>query len=216
MTEPVKTSRRYDATRRQSQARQTRAAVLRVAHEQFLADGYSATTMAAVARAAGVSTQLVYKTFGNKAGLVKVLFDVAIAGDDEPVRMVERASLTRVRDEADPYVKLRLYADFVATTAPRHVPVQLLVRVAADTDPDAAALWDRLGRERLEGMTMFAHDLEPSLRPGVTADDARDLLWAHNSPEFWDLLVRQRGWSPARFADHLEQALIDALLPTPG
>ena len=117
MTGPVKTPRRYDASRRQDQAHQNRAAVLAAARELFLADGYPATTMAAVARAAGVSSQLVYKTFGNKPGLVKALFDVAIAGDDEPVRMLDRESLARVRAEPDPHVKLRLYADFVAGTS---------------------------------------------------------------------------------------------------
>src|SRR4051812_6190687 len=114
MSEPVKSRRRYDASRRQDQARRGRAAVLATARDLFLAKGYSATTMAMVAGAAGVSTQQVYKTFGNKAGLVKALFDVSIAGDDEPRAMIERESLARVRDEPDPYAKLRLYADFVA------------------------------------------------------------------------------------------------------
>src|SRR3954452_8206991 len=215
MSEHVKSRRRYDATRRQEQARRTRAATLATARELFLSTGYSSTTKAAVAQAAGVSSQQVYKTFGNKAGLVKALFDVAMAGDDEPVVMVERQSLRSVREERDPRRKLRLYADFVASTAPRHVPIQLLVRAAADTDAEAAGLWRRLSDERLRGMGMFAAHLRDDLREGVTVDDARDLLWAHNSPELWDLLVIQRGWSPARFASHLADALIDALLPRP-
>jgi len=39
----------------------------------------------AVAEAAGISPQSVYKAFANKAGLLEAVFDVAIAGDDEPV-----------------------------------------------------------------------------------------------------------------------------------
>ena len=213
MSEQVNTRRRYDASRRQEQARRTRATVLGAARELFLASGYSATTMAAVATAAEVSTQLVYKTFGNKPGLVKALFDVAIAGNDEPVRMVEREALTRVREEPDPYAKLRLYGGFVADTAPRHVPVQLLVRAAADTDREAASLWQDLSEERLRGLAMFARALGPSLRDGISVDEARDLLWAHNSPELYDLLVLQRGWSPARFGEHLARTLIATLLP---
>ena len=213
MDPPVKTRRTYDATGRQEQARRTRTDVLAAAHQLFLSSGYSATTVAAVARAARVSTQQIYKTFGNKAGLVKALFDVAIAGDDEPVVMVHRPSLTRVQEEPDPYAKLRLYADFVAETAPRHMPVQLLVRAAADTNPEAAALWEQLGQERLHGMTMLARHLATALQPGVTVDDARDVLWAQNSPELWDLLVTQRGWSPTDFAAHLAQTLTHALLP---
>ncbi len=212
MDDPVKARRTYDASGRQQQASRTRAAVLAAARQLFLSSGYSTTTIAAVARTAQVSTQQIYKTFGNKAGLVKALFDVAIAGDDEPVAMIERASLTSVREEPDPYVKLRLYGDFVADTAPRHVPVQLLVRAAADTNPDAARLWQQLSQERLRGMTMLARDLATTLQAGVTVDDARDVMWAQNSPEVWDLLVTQRGWSPARFGSYLAATLTHALL----
>lgn len=189
--------------------------VIAEARSQFLQFGYSATTVSAIARAARVSTQQIYKTFGNKAGLVKAVFDVAIAGDDEPVAVLERAALSRVRNESDPYAKLRLYADFVADTAPRHVPIQLLVRAAAGTDAEAAAVWEQLGRERLHGMNLLARDLVGSLRADVTIDDAQDVLWAQNSPELWDLLVTQRGWSPRQFAQHLGQTLIHALLPPP-
>ena len=56
----------------------------------------------------------------------------------------------------------------------------------------------------------------PSNNPGrqcLLPPHARDLLWAHNSPELWDLLVTQRGWSPLQYATHLARTLISALLP---
>lgn len=213
MSDDVKGRRRYDASGRQEQARQTRARVLEAARTLFLADGYGPTTIPAVAAAAGVSAPSVYKAFGSKPGLVKAVFDVAIAGDDRPESMVEREALTGVRDEQDPRRKLRLYAEFVADTAPRHVPVQLLVRDAAASDPEAARLWNELSNERLRGMGVFADHLAPHLRAGVTAADARDLLWAQNSPEQWDLLVNQRRWSPQKYAGTLAHTLIHALLP---
>ena len=37
------------------------------------------------------------------------------------------------------------------------------------------------------------------LRPGLTAARARDIVWTHTSYEMWDLLVRQRGWSPRAY-----------------
>ena len=49
-----------------------------------------------------MSVQSLYKAFGNKPALLKTVFDVAIAGDDEPVPMLQRAALGRVRDEPDP------------------------------------------------------------------------------------------------------------------
>jgi AcrR family transcriptional regulator len=213
MSDGVNARRRYDASGRQEQARLARVHVLTVARDMFLGDGYQATTVPAVARAAGVSVQSVYKAFGSKAALVKAIFDVAIAGDDGPQPVLERESLTAVRKEPDPYVKLALYARFVADTMPRHGPIQLLIRAAATTDIQAAELWDQLSMERLTGMSMFAHDLRPQLRDGIAVDTARDILWATNSVEFWDLLVRQRGWSTTQYANHLADNLTHALLP---
>ncbi len=213
MSEVVKGRKPYDASSRQEQARATRRHVLATATRMFLDRGYSGTTVPAVARAAGVSPQNVYKAFGNKPGLLKAVFDVAMAGDDEPLAIMQREALTRVREEPDPSEKLRLYGRFIADTAPRHTPIQLLARAAAATDPEAAAIWDQLCAERLHGMALFARGLAEHLRDDVTVDDARDLLWTHNSPELYDLLVNARGWSPERFGQWLSASLIDALLP---
>jgi AcrR family transcriptional regulator len=215
MSPSVKPRRPYDASGRQEQARRARLAMLQAAHRLFLERGYSATTMPAVAEAAGVSVQSVYKAFGNKAALLKAVFDVAMAGDDEPVPMLQRAALGRVRDEPDPRRKLELYGEFVAEVTPRHVPVQLLARAAAVTDPEAAGIWEQLQAERLAGLTVFARALhdEGHLRPGVPMEEARDLLWTCNSPETYDLLVLQRGWTPERYGRWVADSLIAALLP---
>ncbi len=213
MGQDVNGRRKYDASGRVAQARRSRARVLAVARDLFVANGYSATTVAAVAEAAGVSIQSAYKAFGNKTGLVKAVFDVAIAGDDEPAAMIDRPVFARLASEPDPRRKLTLYAAFVAETAPRHVPVQLLVRTAAGADHEAAGLWADLCAERLRGMTRFAEALAPQLRADVTVGEARDLLFAFNSPEHWDLLVAQRGWSAHRYEQHLARSLISALLP---
>ncbi len=215
MSSPVKPRRRYDSNRRQEQARLTRRAMLHAAHQLFLDRGFAATTMPAIASAAGVSVQTVYKAFGNKTRLAKAVFDVAMAGDDEPIPMLQRAALGRVRDEPDPRAKLRLYGEFLAETAPRHVPVQLVVRDAAASDPDARVVWAELQAERLKAMTMFARALhaEGHLRPGVSANEARDVLWAYNSAELFQLLVLDRGWPPKRYGRWVAGALTCALLP---
>src|SRR6186713_269590 len=185
MSSPVKPRRRYDSTRRQEHARHNRLAVLQAARQLFLEHGFAATTMPAIASTAGVSVQTVYKAFGNKPRLAKAVFDVAIAGDDEPVPMLRRASLGRVRGEHDPRKRFRLYGEFLAEVAPRHVPVQLVIRDAASSDPEAKAVWDELQAERLNGVTLFARALrdEGSLRPGISTSEARDVLWTYNSAE---------------------------------
>src|SRR5438270_11397071 len=107
MTSAVKPRRPYDSSRRQEQAQQNRWAVLQAAHHMFVERGFAATTMPAVASTAGVSVQTVYKAFGNKPRLAKAVFDTAIAGDDQPLPLLQRASLDRVRNEHDPRKKLR-------------------------------------------------------------------------------------------------------------
>lgn len=189
--------------------------MLQAAHRLFLERGYSATTMPAVAAGAGVSVQSVYKAFGNKPALPKGVFDVAMAGDDEPVPMLQRAALGTVRDEPDPRRKLRRYGEFTAEVAPRHVPVQLLAKAAAATDPEAAGVWEQLQAERLAGLTLFARALHDAghLRPDVPMEEARDLLWTCNSPETYDLLVLQGGWIPERYGRWIADTLTAALLP---
>lgn len=214
MPRPVKPPRRYDASRRQEQARATRRAVLEAARERFLEEGYARTTIAAVAAQAGVSVETVYKAFGNKPGLVKALFDVAIVGDDEPVPMLERAFVQRNIAEPDPRRKLLAYGEHLAAVHPRSCPVQLVVRDAAATDAGAAELWEQLQAERLAGMTMFARHLHEGghLRRGVSVEEARDVLWAHNSVELWELLVQRRGWTYERFGRWVGDQLVAALL----
>jgi AcrR family transcriptional regulator len=215
MPSPVKTRRRYDSSGRQEQARRNRWAVVQAAHQLFLEQGFAATTMPAIASAAGVSVQTVYKGFGNKPRLAKAVFDAAMAGDDESVPMLQRASLGRVRDEPDPRTKFRLYGVFLAEVAPRHVPVQLVIRDAATADPEARAVWAELQAERLRGMTMFARALhhDGHLRPGISTNKARDVLWTYNSAELFQLLVIERGWSPKRYGRWVADALTAALLP---
>lgn len=219
MPDPVKARRRYDSPSRLEQSRRTRWAVMEAARRLFLDRGYAATTMAAVAAEAGVSVETVYKAFGNKPGLVKAVFDVSIVGDDEPVPMLQRERVQRMRAEPDPRRKLTMYGEHLTESAPRSVPVQLLVRSAAAGDPGAADVWEQMLSERLAGMTQLARDLHEGghLRPGVSVEHARDVLWTYNAPELYELLVVQRGWDPDRYGRWVADALIAALLRlTPG
>lgn len=215
MSGPVKPRRHYDSTRRQEQARQTRRAVLEAARRMFLDRGYAATTVAAIAADAGVSVETVYKAFGNKPGLVKSVIDVGIVGDDEPVPVLQRELVRRIEAEPDPRRKFVMYGEHLSQSAPRHVPVQLLVRAAAAGDAGAAGVWDQMQAERLTGMTVFARHLHHRghLRPDLSVEEARDVLWTYNSAELYELLVIRRGWTPERYGRWIADALAAALLP---
>jgi AcrR family transcriptional regulator len=214
MGDSVKADAVRRPTRRDEQARQTRRAIVDAAHDLFLADGFAATTMPAIAGRAGVAVQTVYKIFRSKPQLAKAVFDIAIAADDDERPVRDRAALTRVRNESDPRRMLRLYGEFLATVAPRHVPVQLVIRDAAAGDAEAVLVWEQLQQERLAGMTMFANNLASRgvLRDDVSVDDARDTIWTYNSAEIFQLLVIERGWTPEHYGQWIAEALIAALL----
>lgn len=214
MSAEVKRERPYESPRRQEQARQTRLQVLRSAQELFLGRGYAQTTMPAVAADAGVSVETVYKAFGNKPGLVKAVFDVAIAGDDQPIPLEQRAVIQRIIAEPDPAKKLASYGHHVGKVVSRTGRILLVVREAAATDEGAATVWESLQAERLSGMTSFVTHLDEGghLRAGVSRDEARDVLWTHNSVELWDLLVEQRHWGNRRFGRWVGHQLVAALL----
>jgi AcrR family transcriptional regulator len=200
VAEPVK-RRFYDSSRRRAAARRTRAAILAAAARLFVERGYPATTMAAIAEAAGVALDTVYAAVGPKPVLFRLLVETAISGADEPVPALERDYVRAVRAEAEPGRKLELYAGAVRRVQERLAPLFRVLQSAAAAHPELAALWAEIGERRARNMRLLAQELAETggLRPGVSIDEAADLIWATNSPEFYLLLVHQRGWAAERF-----------------
>lgn len=205
-------ARRYDSTQRRQQAQQNRARVLQAARQRFLAQGYAATKIAEIARDAGVSVETVYKTFATKAGVLKALFDVSVAGDDDPIPMAQREVIQKVLDAPEATRKIAIYAEHLASTMPRSAPVQLLARDGAASSADAAAVWKQIRDETLTAMKMFAADLGKTGQLRVSPAVTRDVLWTYHAPELYELLVLERGWSAARYGEFITAALTDALL----
>jgi AcrR family transcriptional regulator len=210
---PVKKPRRYDSTRRQEQARQTREAILDVARRRFLRDGFAGTTIAAIAGDAGVSVDTVYKTFGGKAGLVQAICENGLAGQGE-VHAEARSDALQTT-EPDPLKVMRGIGELAAEVAPRVAPIMLLIRDAAVTDTEMAALKAEFDDQRLERMTHNARNLADAghLRPGLSTDDAGEIMWTYSSPELYELLIIKRGWSEERYGAFTAAALAAALLP---
>ena len=209
----VKPRRRYDSSRRRDQARQTRAEVLDAARRLFLADGFAATTVASVARTAGVSVETVYKTFGNKSGLLRAVAEAALAGPG-PTSTTERSDAMRAR-ETDPYAIVRGWASFASELMPRMGPVMLVIRAASATSPDMADLLARLDEDRMNRMAEQAAFLRQQghLRHDVTEAEARDAMWAYTDLTLYELLVLRQKWPVERFRDFLARGLTAALLP---
>jgi AcrR family transcriptional regulator len=221
MSEGVKPRprRRYDATRRQAQAAQTRQDILDGAQRLFLERGYAGATLAAIAQAAGVVVETIYRAYGSKADLLAAVVRAAVAGGAAraQVPVEQRPAIQAVIAGTDPRRQLALYA---ATQPGIHARAGPLLRVlagAAAAEPELAQVWAQLEQERLAGMGRFAKLLADRgrLRPGLPVEEARDLLWTLNSLAVHDLLVLQRGWAPERYRDWLAATLARTLLPDP-
>jgi AcrR family transcriptional regulator len=216
MTEGVKARRRYDSSGRREQARRTRELLLATAEKQFLEAGYATTTVGGIASEAGVSVETVYKAFGSKSGLVRAIYDRGLLGAGQGAAY-ERSDEMRER-ETDAREIMRQWGVLTTEVASVVTPIRLLIRAAAATDPEMAALLADSDDERLTRMQHHARFLAERgyLRDGVTVARAADVLWTCSSAEFYELLVLGRGWSPAEFAGFVAEFMIDALLPPPG
>ena len=211
---PVNTRRRYDSSGRRKRARQTRGLITDAARQLFLADGYAATTVAAIAAAAGVSVETIYKGFGGKPGLVRAIVEKGLAGEG-PVPAEQRSD--HIRDtEPDPRRILAAWGTFTSEIAPLVAPILMLARDAAASDPEVALILEQISAARLDRMALNARGLFEAghLRPEITPDDAADIMWTYSSPELYELLVLRRGWSADRYGRFVRQALIAALLPS--
>lgn len=210
--------RPYDSSRRKEQASLHRVRILQAARSRFLEQGYAATTLAGLAADAGVSVETIYKAFGNKAGLLKSVFDFSVAGDDEQVAMIDRDFAVRMRSEPDPRVKLELFAAHMSESMPRAAPIYLLARSAAASSPEIAALHAQWKQAQLEGLGALARGLaaEGALRPGLDATKARDLLWTVFSTEVYELLVLERGRDIDDYRRFLAEGAVALLLDCPA
>ena len=210
MDQPVKT-RRYDASSRRAAARQRRDDILSAARELMLRNGYAATTVGAIARAAGVSTETVYKAFGDKPGVVQALYRRGLEGSgDEPAE--ERSN--RLRGVSTGHELVAGWAELAKEVAPQAAPLALLLRDAAATDPKARSLLEEMDQARMIRMRDNARALMATadVRPGHSLAEVTDVLFAVSSAEMYELLVIRRGWTTRRFARFQRETLAGALL----
>ncbi|NBH05633.1 TetR/AcrR family transcriptional regulator [Amycolatopsis sp. SID8362] len=206
--------RRYDSSGRQAKARERRIEVVEAARALFERDGFRATTITAIAAAAGVSTVQVYKAFGSKAELAKAVFDIALAGDHEPVAVADRPASTRVHEEPDVRRKIALFVDGLCERLARSAKVQILIRDGRHVDETLEPVWVALNQEGLAGMTQLGQHLLDTgqLRPGIDIAEVRDVLWNYLAIDNYERLVLHRGWTLPRYRDWLTRTIADALL----
>ncbi len=210
----MSTPRRYDSPRRAAAARLTRRRILTAAGEQFLESGYHGTTVAALARAADVSPQTIYNAFGGKAAVLKAVYDVLLAGDDQPIPMNARPEIVRVLSQDSRPATLRAYAGVSRLIFERVGPlIWVVLAEGAGSDTELRDFLATIDRERRIGNTGVVRHIDNrfGLGNGVDLERAVDLVWTLTSADNASRLVHRCGWTPAAYEHWLAEGLIDGL-----
>lgn len=211
---PAERSRPYDSAVRAEQARRTRRQIVEAALALFAERGFAATTITAIAEAAGVSRKTIFDSVGGKVQAIKLGYDFAITGDDEAIPLAEREVVSQLMAESDPHKMLAGFAQLVTTINGRIATVYRVLQGAAEYDPDARELYETLQSQRRSSMEYPMLQLTGSnaLRPELSAARAADLLWLYTDPTLYGQLVHRCGWSVAEFQDWLATSWQQQLL----
>ncbi|MBJ8343652.1 TetR/AcrR family transcriptional regulator [Antrihabitans sp. YC2-6] len=214
MSESVK--RAYQSVLRDEQAVATRHRALVAARDQFLARGYAASSMSSIAKAAGVSRETLYKSFGTKSVLMKAVYDVVVAGDEEDVPFADRPETRRMLADPDPRRAIATFARASAELVERLGPLMALILAGARSgDEDLRMLAETSRAERLAGVEGFIGSLVGK-GPEFEPREAIDTVWMLTAPEVWQMLVDDRGWTLEAYRRWLERSIVAAVLEPRG
>jgi AcrR family transcriptional regulator len=200
--------RSYQSPTRERQADETRARIAAAARKLLEEHGYAGMTMGAVARKAGVAVATVYAVFGSKTGILSEVLDAA-RFDESYQNLVREAMHT-----TNPRERLRFPARIARRIYESEHSVLDLLRGAGTVAPTLAQSESERECTRYDaqaGMIQFLVRSR-SLRQGLDAQHARDILWSLTSRDLYRLLVRERGWTAQQYEDWLADTLVQALV----
>jgi AcrR family transcriptional regulator len=206
--------RGYTSPRRAEHAAATRRAILASARDLFVANSYSSTTVADIARRSGVAVDTIYATVGRKPAVLRELVETALSGTQQAVPAEQRDYVGRISAAGGALDKITIYAHAITAIQQRLAPIFLALRDAATSDADCSALWSEIAERRAANMRLFARDLRSTgdLRDDLSDEQVADIVWSMNASEYWVLLVGERKWSPEQFRDWLVDAWSRLLL----
>lgn len=191
-----------DASPRRARARATQWRIAKAAFGLFCEHGYSGTTMAQIAEAAGVAVQTVYFTFHTKAAVLSRAYDFAVTGEGEPNVPWEQPWYGEMVAAADVVESLGRLVAGVGEITRRLTPLYVVASGSAASDLEVAEVVDRHERWRVEGYRGMVEVLraKSALRAGLTPERANDLLLLYAGMDVYHALVEVAGWSHAEWA----------------
>lgn len=209
MIDPVKPTRRYDSGRRATQAADTRNAVIDAARTLFIGSGWQATTIAGIAKAAGVSPETIYATFRNKQAVLQAVVERAVRGNQPERPLLEQAGPMAIAQATDHQQQIALFAWDITRVLANVAEVMAVVRTAAETDPDLAQLYAALhdGRRRNLRFVSAALATTGALRSGMEEAEVTAHIWRLASPELYLLMTKVEGLTEEAYTRWLAEAL---------
>src|SRR5215213_2153660 len=210
---PEPSRRPYHSPKRAAAALKTRHAIRAAAEALFLRDGYTQTTMRAIAEQAHVSEKTMYLTYATKANLLREVIQVAVRGDEAPETLSERPEWRAVVHGPADQVLAR-FAALNAALMARTAPIIAVAEAAAATDPELAEHRDRAHATSRADLRALAVELKRrgALAPGISEQHAADTIYALAADTSVYLrLTRDCGWTTTRYADLIAETLNAAL-----
>jgi TetR/AcrR family transcriptional regulator of autoinduction and epiphytic fitness len=214
MTSAVK-NRPYDSSNRARQARETRRRIVEAAALLFAREGYSATSIRAIAEKAGVAVPTVYASLRSKANILRAVVDLTVRGDDEAAPLASRAGWREMERQQNPREQLAAFAHLHRQICGREAAIFAQLEAAAGADPEATQLLAEHDRRRYETQRQLARSLHrrKQLKPGLAVREAADVIWTLASERTYLALVRDRGWKADKYERWVAEQLAAALLP---
>jgi AcrR family transcriptional regulator len=198
----------YHSRVRQRQAEDTRRRILEAARSQFESYGYDATTIEAIAEIADVSPKTIAAVFGSKRALLAEVIN------PEVFSPIARQLIEELRTTEDPPRQLALVAQITRQAYEPLASSLELLRTAGAVAPELADVARQIEARRRQNQARLIASLRQreSLQPGLSLEEATDVLWALTSYDIYRMLVMERGWEPERYETWLAQLLVQHLL----
>ena len=167
----------------------------------FAEHGWNGTTIALVAAEAGVSVELVTKSFDGKGGLFMEAFRSAGLGRRGGLQ--EAFASLHLEDEPNIDVRLDRFVDFARDIVVRMGPLVWVLGHGAEQDPAMR----ELVRGAHAGHAAMCEDLVRLLATGPPPPDAADEVYLLTRAETYQTLAQHRGWTEDRYAAWLRRSL---------
>jgi AcrR family transcriptional regulator len=186
----------------------TKQRILEAAWHEVRERGIAEATIARIAAAAGVTRQLVYFHFSNRAGLLTAM----ARHRDKTSGFVAAAAASRDMPAVAGFeYLLRAWCAYL----PEVQPVARALEAALVTCDEGGSAWRRRMGELREALRIALDRVEQDgrLAGGWTVETAADWAWSRIQPTTWQHLVGERGWSAGDYAERTVRSLLGELAP---